>query len=355
MAVVAADAAEPRFEDLSAGEAELEPGLGRCHDCGQSFKVADLHGRWRKKLCLGCRRTEHTLWRHVGGWEQLQTLSDEERHNFFSATSGSSCWKTVQSRLLESLTRERVTSLTVSLGGKYLPPSVWLKKGFSQEQLDRCADWEDNEVLGRTCRLQVKEVSQSCVLRTIQTELLERVKEVARGKAGKGTKTWDLQAPAGSFEKQGKEDPAEKKAARAVAKNNKTVLSLAAKALSQVTSSWLQAEQQVGKPAPPEQEPTVALLKESHALLQSWKTNCEQVLAQKENAGDRELSLPFSKEDLDTRVKSVAVAVKELKDARKTEQQEKRAARQAKRGGGGDADEKVRPASKRLRGKSSGK
>ena len=355
MAVVAADTAEPRFEDLSAGEAELEAGRGRCHDCGQSFKVADLHGRWRKKLCLGCRRTEHTLWRHVGGWEQLQTLSDEERHNFFSATSGSSCWKTVQSRLVESLTRQRVTSLTVSVGGKYLPPAVWLKKGFTQEQLDRCADWEDNEVLGRTYRLQVKEVSQSCVLQTIQTELLERVKEVAQGKAGKGAKTWDLQAPTVSSQKLGKEDPAEKKAARAVAKNNKTVLSLATKALSQVTNSWLQAEQHVGKPAPPEQEPTLALLKESHALLQSWKTSCEQVLAQKENAGDRELSLPFSKDDLDTRVKSVAVAVKELKDARKTEQQEKRAARQAKRGGGGDADEKAPPASKRLRGKSSGK
>ena len=84
----------------------------------------------------------HTLWRHVGGWEPLQTLSDEERHNFFSKTSGSSCWKTVQSRLVESLTRERATSLAVSVGGKYLPPAVWLKKGFTQDQVDRCQDWD---------------------------------------------------------------------------------------------------------------------------------------------------------------------------------------------------------------------
>ena len=358
MAVVAVDAAEPCLEDLSAGEdllQALEPGQACCHDCGQVFKVTELHGRWRKKVCTGCRRTEHTLWRHVGGWEPLQTLSDEERHNFFSKTSGSSCWKTVQSRLVESLTRERVTSLGVSVGGKYLPPAVWLKKGFTQDQVDRCQDWEDNEVLGRTCRLQVKEVSQTCVVRTVQTELLDRVKEVSKGKAGKGTKTWELQTPAAASGKE-KEDPADKKAARALAKNNKTVLSLATKVLGPVTNAWLQAEQHVGKPVPPEQEPTVALLKESHALLQSWKTSCEQVLKDKENTGDQDLSLPFSKEEVDTRVKSVTAAVKELKEARRAEQQEKKAAKQektsAKRGDGG-SDQQAARAAKRLRTKSS--
>ena len=84
----------------------------------------------------------------------------------------------------------------------------------------RCGDrdWEDNEVLGRTCRLQV----------------------VSKGMAGKGTKTWELQAPAAASGKE-KEDPADKKAARALAKNNKMVLSLATKVLSPVTNAWLQA------------------------------------------------------------------------------------------------------------------
>ena len=64
-------------------------------------------------------------------------------------------------------------------------------------------------------------------------------------------------------------------------------------------------------------------------MLHSWKkTACENVLAKKENAGEVALTLPFSKEEVDTRVKTVAAALKALRDERKAA---KEAAKSAKR------------------------
>ena len=342
---------EAAFEELSAAEeTQQQPGNGSCHCCGKSFPVAELTGRWRKKLCKACRRTEHCLWRHVGAWAPVQGLSEAERHAFFQKSSGASSWPTLETHLVESLSRERVTALTVSVGGKYLPPNVWLAQGFSEEQVNRCEDWEENETLGRCCRLQVKEVSHSSVLRTVRNEVVNRVKEVAKNK--KDTcKTWDVQASSQS--KNGaKEDKSDKKAAKELAKSNKTVLGLAAKVLTTVTNSWLQTELLLAKTSPQDDEPTVTLLKESHSLLQSWKTACENVLANKENAGGVPLTLPFSKEEVDTRLKTVGAAAKALKESRKAVLLQSRKEKRAAAAEGGTSGHGAEPAPKRRRTKS---
>lgn len=346
-----ADTPELELEELSVGEAETQQcGHGTCHNCAKSFPASDLTGRWRKKVCKACRRTEHCLWRHVGSWTPLLTLSDSERQNFFSKSSGDSNWLTLETHLVESLSRERVTALKVSVGGKYLPPSVWLAQGFTQDQLDRCEDWEEDPTLGRTCRLQVKEVSQNSVLRTVRTEVVNRVKEVAKNK--KGTcKTWDLQASSQTT-KATNENKAEKKAEKELLKSNKKTLGLAAKVLTPVTNSWLQTELLLASTKPGDDEATLGLLKESHALLQSWKTACENVLARKENTGDAPLTLPFSKEDVDTRLKTAATASKTLKECRKSDQQVARRAKRAAAAADAGQSAPVEPAPKRRRAKS---
>ena len=336
---------EAALEELSVPEeTQQQPGNGSCHCCGRFFPVAELSGRWRKKLCKACRRTEHCLWRHVGAWAPVQGLSEAERHAFFQKSSGGSSWPTLETHLVESLSRERVTALTVSVGGKYLPPNVWLAQGFSEEQVNRCEDWEEHETLGRCCRLQVKEVSHSSVLRTVRNEVVNRVKEVAKNKT---CKAWDVQASSQS--KNGaKEGKAEKKAEKELAKSNQTVLGLAAKVLTTVTNSWLQTELLLAKTSPLDDEATVKLLKESHSLLQSWKIACESVLAKKENAGEVPLTLPFSKEEVDTRLKTVGAAAKALKETRKAVVLESRKAKRAAAAASNGAE----PAPKRRRTKS---
>ena len=262
----------------------------------------------------------------MGSWAPVQTLSAEERNAFFAKSSGSSSWATLETHLVESLSRERENALTVKVGGKYLPPNVWLAQGFTQEQVDRCEDWEENETLGPCCRLQVKEVSHSSVLRTVRSELVNRVKEVAKNKKDTD-KTWDLQASTQS-KNTGPEVNAGKQAEKQLAKANKAVLALAAKVLTPVTNNWLQTELALSKTSLSQDEAAVAVLKESHAVLHSWKTACENILAKKENAGEVALTLPFSKEEVDTRVKTVAAALKALKDERKAA---KEAAKSAKR------------------------
>ena len=202
---------------------------------------------------------------------------------------------------------------------------MWPAQGFTQEQVDRCEDWEENETLGPCCRLQVKEVSHSSVLRTVRSELVNRVKEVAKNKKDTD-KTWDLQASTQS-KNTGPEVNAGKQAEKQLAKANKAVLALAAKVLTPVTNNWLQTELALSKTSLSQDEAAVAVLKESHAVLHSWKTACENILAKKENAGEVALTLPFSKEEVDTRVKTVAAALKALKDERKAA---KEAAKSAK-------------------------
>ncbi|CAE7193978.1 unnamed protein product [Symbiodinium sp. CCMP2592] len=151
----------------------------------------------------------------------------------------------------------------------------------------------------------VKEVSQSSVLRTVRTEVVNRVKEVAKNK--KGTcKTWDLQASSQTTQAT-KENKAEKKAEKELLNKNKKTLGLAAKVLTPVTNSWLQTE----------------------LLLASTKPGDDEATLGKENAGEVPLTLPFSKEDVDTRLKTAATATKTLKECRKSDQQEARRAKRA--------------------------
>ena len=72
----------------------------------------------------------------MGAWAPVQTLGEEQRHGFFAKSSGASSWLTLENYLVESLSlsRERVTALTVSVGGKYLPANVWLAQGFTQDR-----------------------------------------------------------------------------------------------------------------------------------------------------------------------------------------------------------------------------
>ena len=244
----AAETPELELGELSPGEETQQPGHGSCHGCAKSFPLADLYGRWRKKLCKGCRQTEHCLWRHVGSWAPAQTLSAEERNAFFAKSSGSSSWATLETHLVESLSRERENALTVKVGGKYLPPNVWLAQGFTQEQVDRCEDWEENETLGPCCRLQVKEVSHSSVLRAVGSELVNRVKEVAKNKKDTD-KTWDLQASTQS-KNTGPEVNAGKQAEKQLAKANKAVLALAAKVLTPSRTTGCRRSWRSPKPRP---------------------------------------------------------------------------------------------------------
>ena len=192
----------------------------------------------------------------------------------------------------------------------------------------------------------MKEVSQNSVLRTVRTEVVNRVKEVAKNK--KGTcKTWDLQASS-----QTTKATNENKAEKELLKSNKKTLGLAAKVLTPVTNSWLQTELLLASTKPGDDEATLGLLKESHALLQSWKTACENVLARKENTGDAPLTLPFSKEDVDTRLKTAATASKTLKECRKSDQQVARRAKRAAAAADAGQSAPVEPAPKRRRAKS---
>ena len=186
-----AETSKLELDELSAGEEETQqPGVARCHDCAKSFPLADLTGRWRKnqKLCQGCRRTEHCLWRHVGVWGPVHSAQTNATRSLLRAAALplGQPWRPTWSKASAE------SALSVTVGGKYLPSNVWLAQGFTQDQVDHCQDWEDNDTLGKCYRLSVKEVSHSSVLRTVRKEVVNRVKEVTKNRKDLN-KTWDVQ------------------------------------------------------------------------------------------------------------------------------------------------------------------
>ena len=208
-----------------------EPESRYCKEC----KLAFTGGDQEKLLCSSCKNLRTKLWRRLGAWDTFKQLDAKDQELFFKKNAGTSDWPTIQSRLVETLTRVRVSESRSETGGSYLPASVLLTQGFTQDVIDACSDTEDNPALGGTTyRLRVHSEYSTEVERTVREEVLNRVKQVTTGK--KTPKDWDVQRP----EKAGKNDQGkeEDKAEKQKAKVAKAALALARSALPQVSAAW---------------------------------------------------------------------------------------------------------------------
>ena len=121
-----------------------EPESRYCKEC----KLAFTGGDQEKLLCSSCKNLRTKLWRRLGAWDTFKQLDAKDRELFFKKNAGTSDWPTIQSRLVETLTRVRVSESRSETGGSYLPASVLLTQGFTQDVIDACSDTEDNPALG---------------------------------------------------------------------------------------------------------------------------------------------------------------------------------------------------------------
>ena len=302
-----------------------EPESRYCKEC----KLAFTGGDQEKLLCSSCKNLRTKLWRRLGAWDTFKQLDAKDRELFFKKNAGTSDWPTIQSRLVETLTRVRVSESRSETGGSYLPASVLLTQGFTQDVIDACSDTEDNPALGGTTyRLRVHSEYSTEVERTVREEVLNRVKQVTTGK--KTPKDWDVQRP----EKAGKNDQGkeEDKAEKQKAKVAKAALALARSALPQVSAAWCSLQTAVtgaGLPAELNQE-TKSTVLELLRKLQEWKQACEQALGNKENCQDLPL-LPFRKDEVKPACKAAAEQLKAVKLCRAEAAKLKREAKAAEK------------------------
>ncbi|CAE7247146.1 unnamed protein product [Symbiodinium sp. CCMP2592] len=306
----AAETEELQSQQSRAGANLEEPTkeVQTCKECKQEYAVEEDD----KQVCKHCRNLKLRLWRRLGAWSTFNSLSDTERERFFVKTQGTSCWRTIQSQLVETLTRQRVSETRSETGGSYLPASVLLTQGYTQDVIDACSDTEENPALGGTTyRLKVH--SEYCVEteKTVREELLNRVKQVCAGK--QVPKEWDVQRP----EKPGKNekpDRTEEKEDKHKAKFRKVALALAKSALPQVSAAWCSLQTAVsgaGLPADLEEAKKGELLGMLRKLGE-WKNACEHTLANKENLQDLPV-LPFRKDEVKPTCKAAAEQLKDVK------------------------------------------
>eukprot|EP00439_Symbiodinium_sp_Y106_P077578 s1502_g16.t1 len=302
---------------------EQLPAKGKCHDCGEEFKTEELFGRWSKKQCGQCKSLSLRLWRHLGAWESFANLDETERTRFFSRSNGCKDWGTVQSNFTEALTRQRVSETRSETGGSYLPASVLLSQGWTQDVLDNCSDTEENEKLGGTTyRLSVHSLHNSEVERTVREEVLTRVKTIARGKKNKVPKEWDV-VP-------GQPSKQEKEKEPNTARQNKSTLSLANRALPLLSATWCCLTSVTAQGTPEGlDEATRQQVAEFLKKLGEWKAACEATLAKKDNTAELLETLPFGKEEWKPTCKAANEVVKQVKVCKAQASRDKREAKNA--------------------------
>ncbi|CAE7654278.1 unnamed protein product, partial [Symbiodinium necroappetens] len=311
-------------ETLQLEVAQQEPAArGKCHDCDQEFDTAELLGRWSKKQCKKCKSLSLKLWRHLGAWDSFAKFDEKERVQFFRKSNGCAEWATVQSNFTESLTRQRVSETRCETGGSYLPASVLLTQGYTQDVIDACSDTEDNPKLGgKTYRLSVHSEYTTEVERTVREEVLKRIKEIAQNKSKKVPKDWDVQAGQPGQQKKDKEANTERQ--------NKATVSLAKNALPLLSATWcaLTAATATGTPEGLD-EATRSQVPEFLKKLGDWKQACEKTLAEKENTAEPLQTLPFGKEEWKPTCKAANEVVKGVKVCKAENARGKREARAA--------------------------
>ena len=329
---------EPLLSDMAVAEEEVKH---TCSLCNLAYKpeMGRLHGRTFQ--CVPCASADRLLRRGLGDKSELKSLPVPEQHAFFrklhqerEANPDSRMnWVTVRAQLISSLTTRQIRENSTTVNEEYLPLSVWLKRGWEKEVVER-NPCEFNEKLDcYTYQIPVKAKKWKETYAEVEERVLrqERDATLKRGKKksteGEDGDDGDLdvpKAPAAAGKGQSSAT-AEKKAAKAeaaaqrkVAGTNQKLQILAAKAMAPLAQD-LQAVQKlrlrVSADLPEGVQKTYA---DSVEKLQSWNQAAKTALAQWEDdkvqSGETTLkSLPFDLPELKCLHKTVGEVQSALK------------------------------------------
>ncbi|CAE7809261.1 unnamed protein product [Symbiodinium sp. CCMP2592] len=306
-----------------------------CVLCQKTFAAQDLTGRWTSKKCKTCAALEMKLWRQLGSFEPWKNTTAAEKAEFYKGSGEYKDWPTLEARLTDVLTSRAVRFQKECEKGEYLPATVYLAKGFTQEHIDNCDDRREHPHLGETIlegserggsfptiRIPIQSRSTGEIRESIQEEINKRVKDVRKKKGDPTTKDWDLPSHTSKESQTAKAETAAKKAA---VKAKKQAVAVAQSSLASVTSLWCSVSTWEGKETDPA---LLAKLKDLKCKLGQWKLSAEQVLAKKDT--EEVVPLAFSKSDLKTLSKEVQDVLGDCKQAQKEKNRLKKAAKEAK-------------------------
>ena len=139
---------------LTAPDIELRPRCNKCRadvDVLRSSATGKRQGTWR---CNECNVKCVQLSRKFGSWppKSFQALPQDWQSEFYASLRGLSGGADLEKHVIHRLTMKRIDEEESSLGGEFLPLSVYATRGFDTNDIatkSKPIDIEDHAVLGK--------------------------------------------------------------------------------------------------------------------------------------------------------------------------------------------------------------
>jgi len=169
--------------DFELAAPELGVRVPRCHRCKAQADPLRCRMSGKSAACWCCPKcnTKGTqLTRRFGKWppEAFAKLPKDYQERFWRECREDNIGggMDLEEKVVKTLLVQRIEVEESKVGGKYLPLSVYERKGFDVARIQReCKDVEHNEVLGLTYRVQIKSVFSKTIEQMIRAELQEHI------------------------------------------------------------------------------------------------------------------------------------------------------------------------------------
>ena len=157
-----------------------------CLRCG--YEVDPFRAQLKSKgaaketyICNGCN-AKATMLSRTTNWPlpEFLELSQEEQQKFWRECHAQNGAPAVKALLTNTIVKSKSTSIEASLGGDYLPLSVWKAKGYDADEIEaKCADTMQHPLLGKVYRVQILGISRTAKHEEVRKnicDLIERKK-----------------------------------------------------------------------------------------------------------------------------------------------------------------------------------
>ena len=145
--------------------------------------VGKSAGAWK---CHQCNTKGTQLYRLFGTWptDSFKRLHPDVQTRFYQQAKDKAGKQQLEELLIHTLTQVRIEQEETSVGGEYLPLSVYAARGFNVSDIEsKCNDKEEHAVLGTCYRVDIR-AAQS---KTIEQMVRKEVQELKDAKGKKGT------------------------------------------------------------------------------------------------------------------------------------------------------------------------
>ena len=147
-------------------------------------------GSW---MCSHCNTKGTQLRRIYGAWPpaSFKLLPDQVVTDFWKSIKGLDGGPKLEEVVVGTLVKRKIESEVATVGGEYLPLSVWSTRGYDVADIqEKCTDTEENAVLGTCYRVQIKAVYTKTVEELVRQELRElKNAKTARDSTGTSTRS----------------------------------------------------------------------------------------------------------------------------------------------------------------------